>query len=99
VKAGMAVKELDMIVRGFIEEKGYGEYFRHGTGHGVGIAVHEAPAVTSRAEGLLEADMIITIEPGIYIPDVGGIRLENMVRVMEDGGEILTRLKQDLIEV
>ena len=99
VRAGMAVNELDMIVRGFVEEKGFGEYFRHGTGHGVGIAVHEAPAVTARTEGLLEENMVITVEPGVYIPNVGGVRLENMVLVTETGGEVLTRLRKDLIEV
>ncbi len=61
VRAGLPVRELDMIVRGFIEEKGYGEFFGHGTGHGVGIAVHEAPGVTNRGEGLLEEYMVITI--------------------------------------
>ncbi len=98
VRAGLPVRELDMIVRGFIEEKGYGEFFGHGTGHGVGIAVHEPPAVTNRGEGLLEEYMIITIEPGIYIPHVGGVRLEDMVLVKENGGEVLTRLRKDLFE-
>jgi Xaa-Pro aminopeptidase len=99
VKAGTAVREIDMIVRGFIEDKGYGEYFGHGTGHGVGIAVHEAPAITARTDGLLDPGMVITVEPGIYIPNVGGVRLENMVLVTERGGEILTHLKKDFIEV
>ena len=98
VRAGLPVRELDMIVRGFIEEKGYGEFFGHGTGHGVGIAVHEPPAVTNRGEGLLEEYMVITIEPGIYIPHVGGVRLEDMVLVKENGGEVLTRLRKDLFE-
>ncbi len=98
VRAGLPVRELDMIVRGFIEEKGYGEFFGHGTGHGVGIAVHEAPGVTNRGEGLLEEYMVITIEPGIYIPHVGGVRLEDMVLVKENGGEVLTRLRTDLFE-
>jgi Xaa-Pro aminopeptidase len=99
VRAGLAINELDMTVRGFVEDKGYGEFFRHGTGHGVGIAVHEAPAVTTKTEGLLEANMIITVEPGVYIPAFGGVRLESMVLVTESGGEVLTRLKKDLIEV
>lgn len=98
VRVGLPVQELDMVVRGFVEERGYGEFFRHGTGHGVGIAVHEAPAVTMKTEGLLEENMIITIEPGIYIPNVGGVRLEDMVLVTEEGGEVLTRLRKDLIE-
>jgi Xaa-Pro aminopeptidase len=99
VRPGLPVQDLDMIARGFIEDKGYGEYFRHGTGHGVGIAIHEAPSITAKVEGLLEQNMVITIEPGIYIPNVGGVRLENMVLVTDKGGEILTHLKKDLIEV
>lgn len=99
VKAGTSVREIDMIVRGLIDDKGYGEYFGHGTGHGVGIAVHEAPAITSRSEGLLEPNMVVTIEPGIYLPNVGGVRLENMVLVTDHGGEILTHLSKGLIEV
>ncbi len=98
VKAGMPIRDLDMIVRGCIEEKGYGEFFGHGTGHGVGIAVHEPPAITNRGEGLLEESMIVTVEPGIYLPHVGGVRLEDMVLVKENGGEVLTRLRKDLFE-
>ena len=97
VRAGLPVQELDMIVRGFVEDKGYGDFFRHGTGHGVGIAVHEVPAVTVNGEGLLEENIIITVEPGIYIPHVGGVRLEDMVLVTEGGGEVLTKLRKDLI--
>jgi Xaa-Pro aminopeptidase len=98
VKAGLGVRDLDMIVRGFVEESGYGEFFRHGTGHGVGVAVHESPAITMRSEGLLEENMVITIEPGVYIPHLGGVRLEDMVLVTENGGEVLTHLRKDLFE-
>lgn len=96
VRAGLSVRALDMIVRGYIEDKGYGDYFRHGTGHGVGIAVHELPTVTVNGEGLLEENMIVTIEPGIYLPGVGGVRLEEMVLVTQNGGEVLTKLRKDL---
>jgi Xaa-Pro aminopeptidase len=99
VKAGTPVRDVDMVVRGYIEDQGYGEFFRHGTGHGVGIAVHEAPSVTGKTEGLLEEGMVITIEPGIYIPGHGGVRLEDMVLVTDQGGEVLTRLRKDLIEI
>jgi Xaa-Pro aminopeptidase len=99
VRAGLPVVELDTLVRGVVEEHGYGEFFRHGTGHGVGIAVHEAPAITYKAEALLEENMVITIEPGIYIPNVGGIRMEDMVLVTDNGGEVLTHLRKDLLQI
>jgi Xaa-Pro aminopeptidase len=99
VKAGMSIKDLDMVVRGFIDEAGYGDYFRHGVGHGVGIAVHEAPAITGTGEGILEEDMVITIEPGIYLPNLGGVRLEDMVLVTDNGSKVLTRLRKDLLSV
>ncbi len=99
VRAGLPVSELDALVRGAVEEHGYGEFFRHGTGHGVGIAVHEAPAITSKTEGLLEENMVITVEPGIYIPNVGGIRMEDMVLVRENGGEVMTHLRKDLLQL
>jgi Xaa-Pro aminopeptidase len=99
VRAGLPVHELDALVRGTVEEHGYGEFFRHGTGHGVGIAVHEAPAITAKTEALLEANMVVTIEPGIYLPNVGGIRMEDMVLVTENGGEVLTHLRKDLLQI
>jgi Xaa-Pro aminopeptidase len=99
VRAGLPIHELDALVRGTVEEHGYGEFFRHGTGHGVGIAVHEAPAITAKTEGLLEANMVVTIEPGIYLPNVGGIRMEDMILVTETGGEVLTHLRKDLLQI
>ncbi len=97
VRPGLKAKEIDAIVRGIIEEAGYGRFFGHGTGHGVGIAVHEAPSVNSSGEMVLEENMVLTVEPGIYIPDVGGVRLEDLVLVTADGGEILTGIPKDMI--
>ena len=99
IKAGMSVKDLDMIVRGFIDEAGYGEFFRHGVGHGVGIAVHEAPAIISTGEGVFEEDMVITIEPGVYLPNLGGVRLEDMVLITDKGAKVLTRLRKELLNI
>jgi len=99
IKVGMPVKELDMIVRGYIDEAGYGDFFRHGTGHGVGIAVHEAPAVNSSGEGLLEEGMVITIEPGVYIPNLGGVRLEDMVLITANAGRVLTQIRKDMLHI
>ncbi|HOV89869.1 MAG TPA: Xaa-Pro peptidase family protein [Syntrophorhabdaceae bacterium] len=96
-RPGMAIKELDLIVRGYIDNAGYGMYFGHGTGHGIGIAVHETPAINTNSEGILEENMVITIEPGIYIPHLGGVRLEDMVFVCASEVKTLTRLRKDMI--
>ena len=98
-RAGMSIKDLDMIVRGFIDDQGYGEYFKHGVGHGVGIAVHEAPAITSTGDGILEENMVITIEPGIYIPNLGGVRLEDMLLITGDGAKVLTHLRKEMLSI
>jgi Xaa-Pro aminopeptidase len=99
IRSGMSIKDLDTIVRGFIDEAGYGEYFRHGVGHGIGIAVHEAPSITSVGEGVLEEDMVVTIEPGIYLPNLGGVRLEDMVLITDKGATVLTRLRKELLNI
>ncbi|MCK9227829.1 MAG: aminopeptidase P family protein [Syntrophorhabdaceae bacterium] len=97
--SGTPIKQLDSMVRGYIEDKGYGDYFRHGVGHGVGIAVHEAPAVNSAAQGILEENMVITIEPGIYLPNIGGVRLEDMILITGDTPRILTQIRKDMIKI
>jgi Xaa-Pro aminopeptidase len=99
MKAGMSIKAIDSIVRGYIDEKGYGDFFRHGVGHGVGIAVHEAPSINSVSDGILEENMVLTIEPGIYLPNIGGVRLEDMALITEHGAQILTHLRKDMITV
>ncbi|GAJ05933.1 unnamed protein product [marine sediment metagenome] len=96
VRAGVACREVDRIVRDHIEGAGFGKHFSHGTGHGVGLDVHEAPRLFTKADGSLEAGMVVTIEPGVYIPDLWGVRIEDMVLVKEDGCEVLTRIPKDL---
>ena len=98
-QAGVPVRDLDAVVRGFIEEAGYGEFFKHGTGHGVGVAVHEAPAISGRTDGILEENMVVTIEPGIYLPNAGGVRLEDMVLIGSKGGQVLTQLRKELLQI
>ena len=95
VGPGVSTVEIDQKIRDFITEKGYGKEFVHSTGHGLGIDVHELPNVTSNKayETILEPGMIITIEPGIYIEGLGGIRIEDDVLVTEDGYEVLSKLK------
>ena len=89
VRAGVSGQQVDKAARDVITEAGYGKYFGHALGHGVGMAVHENPRISPKSRKRLQAGMVITIEPGIYIPGWGGIRLENMVVVREDGCENL----------
>lgn len=89
IRAGATGKAVDKAARDIIADAGYGEYFGHSLGHGVGLAVHEAPRLSARSKDTLKSGMIVTVEPGIYIPGWGGIRLENMVLVLEDGCENL----------
>ena len=96
VKAGATGKAVDAVARNLIDEAGYKDYFGHGLGHGVGLAVHEAPRLSPLKEEPLSPGMVFTVEPGIYIPEWGGIRIENMVAVREDGPEVLNRLDTQL---
>jgi len=96
IKAGVACREIDRIVRSYIENAGLGRYFPHSTGHGVGLDIHEAPRISSKAEGYLKTGMVVTVEPGIYIPDLWGVRIEDTLLIEEDGCEVLTKMPKDL---
>ncbi len=89
IRAGVRCCDVDRAARSIIENAGYGRFFGHGLGHGVGLAVHEAPGVSPRVRKKLRTGMVVTVEPGIYLPEWGGIRLENMVVVRETGCEVL----------
>lgn len=92
VRPGVPCREVDRAAREVIERAGYGEAFSHSLGHGVGLAIHEAPTLSRRSDDVLEAGMVITIEPGIYVPGRGGARLEDMALVTPDGCELLTTI-------
>jgi Xaa-Pro aminopeptidase len=97
VRPGVALKHLDAVARGHIEEKGFGDYFRHGLGHGIGLDVHEKPVVSFRSEGEVSEGMVFTIEPGIYLPGWGGVRIEDTVCVTSDGCMLLTKVSKELV--
>ena len=96
IRPGRRAMELDAIARGWIKDAGYGAYFGHMTGHGVGLAVHENPVIGPESEDVVEEGMIFTVEPGIYIPGWGGVRIEDMVLVTGDGCEVLTNLSKEM---
>lgn len=96
IKPGMSAKEADKLTRDYIEQKGYGKYFGHSTGHGLGLEVHEMPALSYRSEEILKPGMVVTIEPGIYVPNVGGCRIEDDVLITETGAERLTKSTKEL---
>jgi Xaa-Pro aminopeptidase len=96
VVPGCKSKGIDEVARNIITNAGYGKFFGHGTGHGVGLEVHESPRITWTRSVPIRENMIFTVEPGIYIPGLGGVRIEDMVRVKPGGAEVLTRLPRDL---
>ncbi len=96
VRPGVPIHEVDDAARNHIRDSGYDQYFGHGTGHGIGLAVHEDPGVNKENKDLLQEGMVFTVEPGIYIPDWGGVRIEDMVLVTSGGAEVLTYLPTDM---
>ncbi|MGY0692197.1 M24 family metallopeptidase [Virgibacillus sp. FSP13] len=97
VKAGQSCKVVDDRVRAFITDKGYGDEFGHGTGHSVGLEIHENPYFSSKSTNILKTNMVMTVEPGIYLPGIGGVRIEDDVLVADDGCEVLTKASKELI--
>jgi len=97
VRPGVRARQIDAAARGHIEKVGLGRYFRHGTGHGVGLAIHEEPRIAPRQEGRIEEGMVFTIEPGVYIPGWGGTRIEDMVAVTSGGCERVSSAPKELI--
>lgn len=98
-KSGMKASELDKIVRDYITENNCGEYFGHGLGHGVGLEIHEKPFISRKDDTKLKSNMVITIEPGIYIPGKGGLRIEDTVVVEKNKCNVLTSFDKHMLEI
>jgi Xaa-Pro aminopeptidase len=96
-KAGVPCKEVDAATREYIGEMGYGEYYTHGTGHGLGLEIHTSPRFSPQSEQVLEVNNVMTIEPGIYLAGWGGVRIEDDVIIGEDDCEILNQTTKDLV--
>ncbi|RKQ88751.1 M24 family metallopeptidase [Brockia lithotrophica] len=99
VRAGVTAEEVDAAARETIERAGYGKYFGHATGHGIGLAVHEDPTIGPGRATPLKAGSVVTIEPGIYVPDLGGVRIEDDVLVGESGAVLLSTLPKELLRL
>jgi Xaa-Pro aminopeptidase len=96
VRPGISAKDVDDVCRAIIAEAGWSERFEHGTGHGVGLDIHEAPTVSQLGTAILEPGFVVTVEPGVYLPGQGGVRVEDTLVVTEDGSRPLTRFTKDI---
>lgn len=99
IQAGRVCSEVDKVARDVIAAAGYGDYFGHGLGHSVGLAIHEEPRLSPTCQDVLAEQMTMTVEPGIYIPGFGGVRIEDLVVVSASGCRILTQSTKELIEL
>lgn len=99
VRAGVTSGEIDATARGVVERAGYGDYFTHGLGHGVGLDIHEGPYFRKDSDDVIPAGAVMTVEPGVYIPGLGGVRIEDMVEVGVDGCRVVGAAIRDLVEL
>jgi len=99
VRPGMSGRDADGLARGYIQDRGFGDLFGHSLGHGIGLEVHEAPRLAKTADAPLVEGAVVTVEPGIYRPGWGGVRIEDDVYLSPDGAHVLTRFPRELIEI
>ncbi|HXD21934.1 MAG TPA: M24 family metallopeptidase, partial [Gemmatimonadaceae bacterium] len=99
IRAGMRGKDADALARGYIERRGWGEAFGHSLGHGIGLEVHEGPRLSKVNDSPLPAGAVVTVEPGIYRPGWGGVRIEDDVLLTAEGPVVLTKFPRELIEL
>ena len=97
MKAGITGQEADSYTRDYITAKGYGQNYGHGAGHGIGLDIHENIFMSTVCKDILEENMVLTVEPGIYIPNVGGVRIEDDVIITKEGVEVITHSPKELI--
>src|SRR5690606_36342678 len=99
IRPGITGRDADALARDYIDLRGHGPLFGHSLGHGLGLEVHEAPRLPRTASSVLREGVVVTIEPGIYVPDWGGIRVEDDVLLESDGARLLTNFTRELLEL
>jgi Xaa-Pro aminopeptidase len=95
IRPGVQCRDVDAAARKVIDQAGYGKYFGHGLGHGIGLDIHEGPRISPISPDELKPGMTVTVEPGIYLPGIGGVRIEDDILVTRDGCEVLSSLPKE----